>query len=95
MTEQNLDKIKLRTILDHFGLYNQFEKLKEELAEALLECSRVDNRKSKIHNELADVKVMISQLDLYFNGEITRIAEKKIARTLKRIKSGYYNKGDK
>jgi len=84
---------KLEEITNHFKIENQIIKLNEEVAELTVECAR-DNYFG-IQEELADVYVLLKQIQLYFDiddEEIVSVSNEKIDRTLKRIKEGYYDK---
>lgn len=86
MREKELNKIT-----EYFGIENQIVKLNEEVAELTVECVR-DNYFG-IQEELADVIVLIKQIQFYFevsDEEIEAVMKEKVARTLKRIKDGYY-----
>lgn len=82
----------LKKITEYFGIDNQIIKINEELAELTVEIAR-DNYFG-IQEELADVYVLLKQIQLYFDiddEEIKSVSNEKIDRTLKRIKEGYYN----
>lgn len=82
----------LKEITEHFGISNQIIKLNEEVAELTVECAR-DNYFG-VQEELADVYVLLKQIQLYFDiddEEIESVSNEKIDRTLKRIKDGYYD----
>ena len=83
------------TILRHYGSSAQRLKAIEELSELLLALARIslnEERESERYvnliEEMADVEVMMAQMRMVFDidaEEISRIANKKIDRTLKRI----------
>ena len=83
------------TILRHYGSSLQRLKAIEELSELLLALARIslnEERESEHYanliEEMADVEVMMAQMRMVFDidaEEISRIANKKIDRTLKRI----------
>lgn len=82
---------ELKKITEYFGIDNQIIKLNEELAELTVEI--VKDNYFGIQEELADVYVLLKQIQLYFNideEEIESVSNEKINRTLKRIKDGYY-----
>lgn len=82
-----------KEITKYFGVSNQIVKLNEEVAELTVECAR-DNYFG-IQEELADVIVLLKQIQFYFevsDEEIEAVMKEKVARTLKRIKDGYYEK---
>ena len=84
---------ELKKITAYFGIDNQIVKLNEELAELTVECAR-DNYFG-VQEELADVYVLLKQIQLYFDvddEEIESVSNEKIDITLKRIKEGYYAK---
>lgn len=83
----------LKKITEHFGVSNQIIKLNEEVAELTVEI--VKDNYFGIQEELADVYVLLKQIQLYFeiyDEEIESVSNEKINRTLKRIKEGYYDK---
>ena len=83
------------TILRHYGSSLQRLKAMEELSELLLALARIglneereSERYANLMEEMADVEVMMAQMRMVFDidaEEISRIANKKIDRTLKRI----------
>lgn len=82
----------LKKITEHFGVSNQIIKLNEEVAELTVEI--VKDNYFGIQEELADVYVILKQIQLYFeieDEEIDSVSKEKIDRTLKRIKEGYYD----
>lgn len=84
---------KLYKIVTHFGLIAQLVKLKEEVDE-LIEAIK-ENDISHMHEEMADVEVMLGQI--YRACSIDKslvevIAEHKVHRTLDRIRTGYYER---
>lgn len=93
---------KIKHIADHFGQTNQRCKLIEELGELSREISKdiAADCSTSYHTleEIADVLILIDQI-IYLTekdeGEIVKgtlemIKEKKLDRTLERIKGGYY-----
>lgn len=83
---------ELKEIIEHFGLSNQIIKLHEEVGELTVECIKDDY--FNIVEELADVTVLLKQIQKYFDIDDIEIEEKmkeKVDRTLKRIKEGYYD----
>ena len=84
---------ELKKITEYFGIDNQIIKLNEELAELTVEI--VKDNYFGVQEELADVYVLLKQIQLYFDiedEEIESVSNEKIDRTLKRIKEGYYDK---
>lgn len=73
----------LRMIMNHFGIENQLEKLREEAKEYLESDYDI--------SEIADIYVVVKQL---YNAspEIQEIVRQKIQRTLSRMETGYYEK---
>ena len=93
---------KIKYIADHFGQTNQRCKLIEELGELSREISKdiAADCSTSYHTleEIADVSILIDQI-IYLaekNGNkiaremLEMIKEKKINRTLDRIKGGFY-----
>lgn len=93
---------KIKHIADHFGQTNQRCKLIEELGELSREISKdiAADCSTSYHTleEIADVSILIDQI-IYLaekNGNkiaremLEMIKEKKINRTLDRIKGGFY-----
>lgn len=73
-------------ILKHYGEEHQVYKLIEEMAELTVALLKQD--KNNIHEELADVEIMLEQLKLmYFYDDTTKEMKKlfKLNRQLKRI----------
>lgn len=89
-------------ILSHFGLDNQIDKTIEEMAElivALNQFKKVRHGKkdkhleavTKVIEEIADCQIMLDQMTISFGMEdIVNVIDKKLNRTMKRIKTGYY-----
>ena len=83
------------TILRHYGSSAQRLKAMEELSELLTALARISlneewgsERYANLMEEMADVEVMMAQMRMVFDidaEEISRIADKKIDRTLRRI----------
>jgi hypothetical protein len=101
---------ELLRIYDHFGYKNQLEKLSEEIKEfSEAYTDWVANGFDiafwdHMIEELADVDILISQFrkniirndDNYlFHQDLYHAEEAKIARTLSRIKEGYYDEEEK
>lgn len=98
----------LLKIINNYGINNQLRKFTEEyfeLTEAIINAENnrligISNEPSKIAienitQEIADCMVLIEQFKLYYgitSEEITNIFWNKVARTLERIESGYYEK---
>lgn len=92
---------KLLIILGYFGIYNQQRKLQEEifeLQESIFDIEKdsieqYENNLEHLTEELADVLVIIKQLQLEYGIEqedLILMMNNKVDRTLKRIKEGYY-----
>ena len=85
---------KLIEITNHFGIQSQMAKTLEELGELIAELARDVNRGDECLTdgtlqEMEDVSVMLAQLLLSKDYKIE--IDKKIDRTLERIKNGYYD----
>lgn len=81
-----------KEITKYFGISNQIVKLNEEVAELIVECAK--NNYFGIQEELADVIVLLKQIQFYFevsDEEIESVMKEKVTRTLKRIKEHYYD----
>lgn len=82
---------EIRQIADHYGLNNQMMQAIEEMGEltqAIVKVYRngLDNERDGLIEELADVQIMIEQLDyLLGDSQIKKIKEYKINRQLSRI----------
>lgn len=80
-------RLKCRTILDHYGFENQQNKLVEE-CEELIEAASGDDYENFIE-ELADVTIMIQQmylsLSLEQKSQYHDMIETKLNRTLQRM----------
>lgn len=96
----------ISVIARHYGLDNQLNKLKEELAEAHTACGRLSDssfasRAAKIDQlaeELADVEIMISQIEILISGmpeRIERCKEYKLSRQMIRIREEAKGEGNK
>lgn len=87
-----ISKALSEIIIEHFGKDAQIVKAMEELSELILELAKMVNGQGDIAHiaeEMADVHVMMDQLQLIFDIDIElleEIATEKIQRTLKRIK---------
>ena len=83
-----MDKIKsLIDIIDYYGETNQKTKAIEEMAELIKAICKNDIE--NIEEEIADVSIMLSQLQIIYgfsNDKIEKIKKEKINRTLERIK---------
>lgn len=81
-----MDEEKLLKIINHYGLAKQLKYIHTEYFE--LDEAVLSGDKEHIAEELADVMVMLKQLQYYFNIEdeqVEKVAEFKIERQLKRI----------
>ena len=89
LTKQKIDLFiqKIRYIYDQFGYETQIEKLDEECKEYIIDFEKKDEN---YLSEIADVFIVSSQLVLS-NKKIQEIVEKKLARTLQRIETRYYD----
>lgn len=82
---------KIRQIADHYGLNNQMMQAIEEMGEltqAIVKVYRngLDNERDGLIEELADVEIMIEQLDyLLGDNQIEKVKEYKINRQINRI----------
>lgn len=82
---------RIKTIADHYGLNNQMMQAIEEMGEltqAIVKVFRngLDNERDNLIEELADVEIMIEQLDyLLGDNQIEKIKEYKVNRQLNRI----------
>ena len=82
---------EIRQIADHYGLNNQMMQTVEEMGEltqAIVKVFRngLDNERDNLIEELADVEIMIEQLDyLLGDNQIEKIKEYKVNRQLNRI----------
>ena len=83
-----MDKIKsLIDIIDYYGETNQKTKAIEEMAELIKAICKNDIE--NIEEEIADVSIMLSQLQIIYgfsNDKIEKIKKEKINRTLERIR---------
>lgn len=89
---------KLREIVNHYGIKQQLKKFNEETFELIeaVTINEVDNFDlvdqelvDKIVEEIADVAVLLKQIQLYYfinESFIKKIMEQKIDRQLNRIK---------
>lgn len=91
----------IKKIADHYGLDAQLNIAVEELAEliqAIAKFRRINKRdqlnviakRGTISEEIADVKVMLAQIEylLEIEGIVKKVQEYKIERQLKRMKEG-------
>lgn len=94
MTEQEKAKLKrdICFIADHYGTLGQLNKTLEEcteLKDAI--AGYLQNRDSRAHiaEEIADVKIMLTQLEylLHSEYEVEGMMKKKVDRQLKRIEA--------
>ena len=82
---------RIKTIADHYGLNNQMMQTVEEMGEltqAIVKVFRngLDNERDNLIEELADVEIMIEQLDyLLGDNQIEKVKEYKIKRQINRI----------
>ena len=88
---------KLKAITKYFGVETEIMKLNEEVGELANACYMYENGKKveDIEDECADVLVVLSQLMLYYNCDLSKIQDiynKKISRTLERIAMNWYEK---
>ena len=81
-------KVELIQIIAYYGEKHQKNKAIEELLE--LASAIYDNDKENVIEEIADVLIMIEQMQLIFgitNDDIQKVKEFKIKRTLERMKN--------
>lgn len=94
---QEIDKMEenLKKIIQKYGTRNQLKKLSEELyefQESVIEHEFVDILQTKAHliEEYADLCVLLSQFELYFDldeDEVWQVMKNKVDRQLKRIEN--------
>ena len=94
MTEQEKVKLKrdIYSIADHYGTLGQLNKTKEEcqeLIEAIIGYLIGQDGRAHIAEEIADVKIMLTQLEylLHSEYEVEGKMKKKVDRQLKRIEA--------
>lgn len=81
MTENDLQRI-----IDHYGVEAQRMKSVEELSELIKAVAK--NDRANIIEEIADVKIMIGQLQLIYNiptEDIWAVMDQKLVRVMERI----------
>ena len=82
---------ELKLIINHYGLTNQLKKLSEEvyeLQEAILLDVNDEESFKHILEERADVEILLSQIDLYFDinySDLIGEMVKKVKRQIERI----------
>lgn len=89
----NLDKQKLRQIFQKFGIKAQTRKFAEESYELQEQLHKDHINIEKVKEEMADCIVLLKQFQLLFtitDEELEKECEKKINRTIERIKMNYY-----
>lgn len=90
-------KLGIKFIADNYGLEHQLEKTKEELQELIVEIDEFKpdtNSKDRIIDEIADVNIMLLQLE-YLLGIQDKVRIRKlfkVNRQIERIKSEYGRK---
>ena len=92
-----MDYSSLAQIAGHYGLEHQIGKLREELIELFevawdisLDSRSIDQKLFELVDEMADVKVMIAQIEV-LTGTIQKVADRmdfKVRRQLDRIRRG-------
>ena len=92
-----MDYSGLSHIAEHYGLEHQIGKLREELVELFevafdisLNPQSLDQRLFELVDEMADVKIMISQIEV-LTGTIQNVADRmdfKVRRQLDRMRRG-------
>lgn len=94
MTEQEKTKLKrdIYFIADHYGTLGQLNKAIEECQELIAAIvGYLENRESRAHiaEEIADVKVMLTQIEylLHSEYEVEGMMRYKVDRQLKRIEA--------
>lgn len=84
------------TILAHFGIRNQEDKLIDECAELVHEVykNRASRNLDGLASEIADVENMLEQVKIYYklHEQVKLIKFSKIERTLNLIQNGRDNK---
>jgi len=89
-------KTEYEKLINHFGIKKQIAKAREEMAELIVMLYHWEDKKvseKKVISEIADVQIMIDQLTTIFGMEgVVDEMERKMKRTFKRIKNGYYKK---
>lgn len=90
-------KEKIKSILKHFGEKSQMQKAQEECSELITTIYHYNDGKASrqdLIEEIADTCIMMEQLKELFNtkNEIDDAIQRKLERTLERIKEGYYEK---
>lgn len=95
----NLEKEKVKKILDFYGHNLQKMQAVEEMAELSVELIKNANRNKSneeaIKDEIADVSLMLYQLKMIYNitdEEIEKVIDRKIDRQLERIEAPNENK---
>lgn len=75
----------IHKIADIYGLYNQRDKLIEELSELLVALTH--DYFGNMLEEMADVSIMIDQMTYLYDAEevVEKLVEQKIERTLERM----------
>ena len=75
----------IRRIADINGIYNQRDKLVEELSELLVAITH--DYLGNMLEEMADVSIMIDQMTYLYDAEevVEKLVEQKIERTLERM----------
>lgn len=75
----------IRRIADIYGIYNQRDKLIEELSELLVAITH--DYLGNMLEEMADVSIMIDQMTYLYDAEevVEKLVEQKIERTLERM----------
>ena len=99
----------ITSIINHFGRNNQLNKAKEELKELKEAIDELqvyeqcpvkkeeyfEKKKYNVLQEMADVYVMLEQLQIMMNisdDDINNMIKNKVDRTLFRIQTNYYRK---
>lgn len=88
--EKAILKRDIHAIADHYGISSQLDKTLEEcreLAAAIIGYMHKQNNREHIAEEMADVKIMLTQLEylLHLEYEVKDTMRKKVDRQLKRI----------
>lgn len=87
-------RLACHAILAHYGLDKQINQLSEECAELIIALNKwrraPDDKKpdlTTIAEEIADVQIMLEQMEAAFNIEylVMMLKEQKLERTLKRL----------
>ena len=87
-----MNKVKnaiLRGAISHYGCDNQIHKAIEEMSELIRALSRMDSQEN-IAEEMADVRIMLTQLEIMFGNraEVRAWELRKLQRLSERVRVG-------